>query len=413
MNYRNVEDRFKEEAYKITVPENRTLVREWLTDLRFEGISNKRRVKLFSQMCKLHQFGAITEPLQQYTTSQFKQTIITIRDLDTYILKTTRTEYVKKYTKATKTDYIRCVQQFFNWFEPKDTRLDSVDTVRATKELYKACRSVKKDKQISERKREHILTIEDLALLLRHETLPVYRAVYSLLFYNGIRIGGIMNIKLKDIVMHEQVWDVTITDKTGTDTIFVFEPRHYITQYLREKHPNPENKELHLFYCNRGNKPLTSKMVWCRLRKIRQRIQKIKPEWNKKVNPHWFRHSWGTRNRSKMSDTLFKKQGKWSQNSTAPATYDHSNTDDYRKEFQEHKGIASEEQLSREIWLCHTCNTENTPDVELCKCGTPANFSTWSSHSTEFSEQEAQTFKYLQEVMNDPLLLAKLQNLLR
>ena len=411
-NYPPVMQVFDEKTSVIDVPENIALVKEWLTDLRFRDVKNCRQYKLLSQICKLHKIGAITSNLAEFTTRDLKLAVITIRDLGTYTHVGKKRTYVKEYKPSTKTDYIRCLQQFLNWFEKHDTRFDDVKTQRQAKDLYSEVKKIKKDKQISERKREDVLTVSDFALMMRYEHQPVYRAIYSLLFYNGLRIGGILNIKVGDIIMHDNVWDIRITDKTGTDTVFVLEPRHYITAYLREQHPDPTNTDMALFITPRKRQEVTYQMVRTRLQNVRRRIQKIKPEWSKKVNPHWFRHSWATRNRGKMNDTLFKKQGKWAENSVAPSTYDHRDTDDYRKEFQEYKGVLSEDEIERDMWVCHTCHTENNPEIDLCQCGTPANFSVFAQNKSEYEDETEKTLEYLQKVLKDPLLRAKLQSLL-
>lgn len=401
------EKRWNETVIDITITENRNYLQEWLTDLSFDNVSEQRRIKLMRQIAKLHTVNAITKPISEYTAKDVKHTVMTIRGMSQYTHKSRNRVMKKTYSEHTKTDFIRALQQWFRWFEQHDKRFDNAQTLREAKEVYSTIRSIKKKPQIQDRNREAILTVEDFGLIVHNENNLLYKALYSLLFYNGLRIGthkgGVLHIKIKDIRMNDTVWDIVVDDKTGVGTVFVLEPRPYITKFLREYHPDPKNPEAYLFTSPNRNKPVTYAMVRSRLLKIRKRIQKTHPEWNKTVKPHWFRHSWATLNVNKMPDALFKRQGKWKPNSTVPSVYNHSNNDDYRNKFEDYKGVVRENEPEREMWVCHVCKLENTPDMDLCECGTPANFGIYAKQREEFELEKKKTLQWLfDEVMNDP-----------
>lgn len=405
----------KKDIQDSIIPEHtKQIATKFFNDLNLQNISAARQRKLFQQMCNCYKLELIDKetPLTQWTEMDLQNTIANINAMGeysrTYGVRVAKT-YVHKYSDNTKADYRRFIRQFLNFMEQYDERLDSDDTSQrgAARRLYSAKKKIDIKQSRKKVNPNTLIKLEDLRLILKVTDSLHNRALLTTLYFTGLRIGGLMDLKIKDVVRSDKLWQLHVTDKTGTDTIPVHYCVPFLSAWLDKMHPDPNNPEAYLF-CKRNGGQLTYHYVESVARRTRAQIKAYtNNKWDKPLNAHHLRHSRATRDCTKYNPETFKRIMKWSPNSRAMQNYLHFNTEDIAKQYASANGIEGFGEVHDNDWICVTCTTLNEVHSEYCmKCNRPKQLTLKEEEEIEKQQQLTLRSQFMAELMLNPKLNA-------
>ena len=386
----------REDFNCLPIQENQDILYKWIRKLYTKGVSLERANKLYRQAVYLHQHNIITTRLDLMLEDDISEIMLKLQDRGTEA----------NLSEATVHDYKRWFKQFYNYYEVYDERLNSNDSAKEVKLLYQFLKDIKNSRQMKQKDRSSILDINDLQLMLSNCQSNRNKAIIALLYYTGWRIEAIATIRMKDIDFKKKCWTICVNDKTGEARLPIYEPIPLLRKYL-ESHPQTPDSWLFL---NKGSgKPVTYSRYVNILQEVKRKIQESNPDWNKKVNPHWFRHSWATRNVNRYSQRDFTKLGKWCANSRAIAHYDHLNDEDLYASFAEENGVEEVQGNLDKSWLCTECSKLNTSLYKICSCGVHRFYSQKDKNKQQEDIQKELRLQFLDKVLASPELDAMWQ----
>lgn len=217
---------------------------------------------------------------------------------------------------------------------------------------------------------ESLLTQEDIAALERKALNPRDKALISLLWESGARIGEIGTLQLKNVAFDEFGCKILINGKTGMRRIRLVNSAPTLLQWINQ-HPNRNNPEAFVFI--NIEKGFEGQM---RYRNIAASIEKIakRAGITKPINPHHFRHSRATYMSQFLTEAQLKEYFGWVQESKAAARYVHlsgKQVDDAILRMHGLKEPDKKEDILKQK-QCPRCKQLNDHNNEYCeKCWLP------------------------------------------
>lgn len=217
---------------------------------------------------------------------------------------------------------------------------------------------------------DDLITRDELNLLIENSKNARDRALFSLLYDSGCRIGEIINLKIKDLGFDEYGAVINVTGKTGFRRVrIVGDSIPYLRAWLNN-HPFKDNVDSYLF-CNLSDKIrgriLTYHNIYSIIRETKRRAGI-----NKRIHPHLFRHTRATLLASKVPEAPLENQMGWVHGSKQTRTYVHLSMRDQDKAILKAYGIDLKEddvikdQKPKECPRCHTLNPSNAKFCTNC-----------------------------------------------
>ncbi|MBD3388731.1 MAG: tyrosine-type recombinase/integrase [Candidatus Altiarchaeales archaeon] len=246
------------------------------------------------------------------------------------------------------------------------------------------CTVKRRDKKLP----EQLLAVTEVTQLIRACKFDRDRAIISLLYYGGLRVGELGGLRIKDIVFEENGVRVHVQKgKTGARSILVLEPEQNLRVWIRN-HPYGDDIESPLWIDFQYKKPI-------RYDAIRLMIKRIAKQAGIPLNkcyPHNFRHSRATELAKIMTESQLCAFFGWVMGSDMAATYVHLSGRDIDDVILGMNGIKPPEPMeTREPRKCGKCNKVNPPDGWFCnRCATP--LIPEALGTIEQEEQEARKF---------------------
>ena len=246
-----------------------------------------------------------------------------------------------------------------------------------------------KNKINYKRKPDWRISQEELDLLIRACDNARDKAIISMLFDSGIRIGELLTLKIKDAVFDDYGMKVMVSGKTGIRNVRVIgDSIGYVKAWLNV-HPDTFNQEAWLF-CGIGHygkkeakaefntgDPMFHQQIYAMLRKVKVRAVNLGFPESKKINPHKFRHNRATELAPKLPPVVLDKEMGWNLDSKMPAVYVHLNDEEVDNAYLEANGIHVEKSVKaiRKTRTCLRCKTVNPGNSEYClQCGSPLDY---------------------------------------
>lgn len=271
----------------------------------------------------------------------------------------------RDYEENTVEDYKTTIKRFYKWllnddegFPPEVAWIKRKSRIGRTK------------------KPEDLITENEINSLIDNCTNSRDRALFSLLYDSGCRIGEILTLRIKDLIFDNYGGIVKVTGKTGFRNVRIFgNSTIYLRNWL-DSHPDQNNPDSWLFcgyaYKTTIKKQMTYDDVHSALRKALKRAGITK-----RIHPHLFRHTRASIIAQKSVPTsIFESEMGWIPGSRQVRTYVHLTGKQVDDRFLEAMGIKKKEENHEEIRpkICPRCGESNVSTSSKCrKCWLPLN----------------------------------------
>ena len=212
-----------------------------------------------------------------------------------------------------------------------------------------------------------VLTQEEIKKLINSCDNIRDKALISVLYESGARVGEILNMKVGDVYFDEYGCVIIVSGKTGMRRIRLVSSTPLLGQYL-EEHPFKDNPKYPLWISLATNKkyePLGYGSVRAMLRKLAKRSG-IK----KRLYPHLFRHSRATHLAKVLTESQLKEMFGWTQSSKMASVYVHLSGRDVDNAILEIYGLKKKKEEGEKVIKCPRCGEINEIGAKVCwKCG--------------------------------------------
>jgi len=317
--------------------------------------SNKKLLWKFLRECS-------AEGLSEQRVRKYVSTFYTIFKLDpTLDLKTAGEKELKdlmvevnnsQYSEWTKTDLRIAIKKFYK-------------TLNGGDEYPKKVRWIKTTMKNNRKKLpDDLLSKEQVEQLIKACSNERDRALISILYEGGLRIGELHALRIKHFKFGDYGVKVTIPEgKTGPRVIPIIESERYLRNWL-EAHPfkDPDSPMWVKMEQNK-NKAVVMNYDTIRMMIRKKAARSGVPQ--SKVNPHNFRHSRCTHLAKNLTEAQMCQYFGWVQGSNQAATYVHLSGRDLDKTIMQMHGLV-EVKEEVEAKKCPRCGRMNPPKTKLC-----------------------------------------------
>ena len=341
-----------ERLEKSNIPEgDKNAIRDFLSDIRVKESLSENRIYFYAVRLR-----KIAEIMPDAFLSPSE------RDIKNAISEIAGRNHRdgRAYSENTVEDYKIAIKRFYRWLLANDR--DVPDVVKWIRKKCSVNRNVKPDNMITE---------EEITKIIRACRNARNRAIFSLLYDSGCRVGEIMSLKLKDMEFDDYGLVLSVTGKTGYRKVRVVGNS---ISYLREwqnSHPLRDDPNA-WFFCGIESENRGKKLEHANVYKfMRKGLHDAKIE--RRIYPHLFRHTRATILASRVTEAPLEAQMGWVHGSRMTQTYVHLSGRDQDNAILKAYGIAVKEEKpieSQKPSLCPRCKEPNDPKARFCwKCG--------------------------------------------
>jgi len=268
-------------------------------------------------------------------------------------------ELKQDYSEWTKRGYKITLKKFYRWVEGADEEYP--ERVRWIKT------GIKKNRE----KLTNLPTQEEIEKLISAACTVRDKALVSVLYESGCRIGELLNVRLKDVEFDDYGATILVKGKTGSRRIRLVSSVPRLSVWI-EHHLGKDDSESPL-WINTGTLNHEGPMMYQNARQILKDLAK-KVNLSKRVNPHSLRKARATHLASKLTEAQMCEYFGWTQGSNMPFTYVHLSGRDIDEAILKMHGKIPKDNHATEFELkkCPRCFHENPPDSHFCiRCRLP------------------------------------------
>ncbi|MHA1209399.1 MAG: tyrosine-type recombinase/integrase [Candidatus Freyarchaeota archaeon] len=211
----------------------------------------------------------------------------------------------------------------------------------------------------------------ELLMMLRKAPNYRDRAILSLLWETGMRVGELCSLNVGDVIATEYGYDVIVREsKTETRTIPVVKSARYLAEWLNF-HPQAEDPEAPLFVTLAHHLP-TMRLSIVSVNRILKKIAK-RAGVKKQIHPHLLRHARLTELSTVLTEPVLRRYAGWSPASPMVKRYIHLSGADVKDAVLEAHGLKPPKYHEiMPLRECPRCRARNETLNEYCaECGYP------------------------------------------
>lgn len=338
-----MESRIRNATYS---EKNKKSILDFENFLFAEGLKTIRVLKYLLQM------NTLAEMAEEIIVKDFSD--MDKQDVQALVANIERSDRAE----MTKRDYKVTLRRYFAWLQGEENN---------------AASWIKTSVKMSERKLpDDLLTEKEIKQMIKAADHPRDKALISILYDSGCRIGEIGGLQVKNINFDQYGAILTVHGKTGARRVRIVFSVSYLAAWL-DVHPGKDDPNAYIFVMLRGKGKDTKQMQYPALTKIVKKTAQ-KAGIKKRVHNHLFRHSRSTELAQHLTEAQMEAHLGWVHGSNMPSIYVHlsgKQVDDamlriYGKKKKENK---LPELTSR---TCMRCEKENGPTSKFCsRCGLP------------------------------------------
>lgn len=330
-----------------------------IQDSRFSS-TNKHQIFAFADHCFSH--GLSVPRVEKYLGHLKVIASLLHKDFDkvgkTDIEQLVRTIERSGYSEWTKRDFRITLKKFYRWL--RGSERDPVEVAWLRSDA----------KNNNHKLPEELLSEEDITKLIDACRTRRDRALVSVLYESGCRIGEIGSLRIKHVVPHRHGLQLTVFGKTGARRLLIVSSVLYLTDWLNV-HPRKSDPHSYLWVTSDCR---ASRICYSRIATILKAAAK-RAGVAKRVNPHTFRHSRATYLANHLTEAQMCEFFGWVQGSDMAPVYVHLSGRDVDNALLRTYGISPDGKESGESKFkpknCRRCSQQNPPTNKYCsRCGT-------------------------------------------
>ena len=283
---------------------------------------------------------------------------------------------------------------------------------------------IKADRDILRKLPEDMLDEEEVKFLIKNCKNQRDKTIIAVLWDTGMRVGELLNLRMKDIVMSNSVPHVKVDGKTGGRQVPLTFSVPYLANYFNDLRNSaaPQDPLFTTFsHASTTNDPIDYPHICKFLRDLKERSH-----FEKRLYPHLFRHSRATHYANFLTEAQAKVFFGWSGSSNMMARYVHLNGRDIDQAVLRANGMendANGESLRSKpsVKTCQKCHEKNEITAKYCvRCATDMDKSTVQgtiddeiAHNERDKMKEALTLLMTQvdpKIRDEVMKLVKLYN---
>ena len=363
--------------------ENKELIEKFACDCYADGLTKNRVDKYRGYL--LHLAAVLEKNLIDATKEDLKRLVAAIECSD--------------YMDWTKHDYKVTLKKFWKWLrQTDDTYPEEVRWIRTT--LKKA--SVKLP--------EDLLTQEDVRKLIENAVNMRDKALISVLYESGCRIGEILSMRIKDVLLEEPTCAIRVSGKKGSRRILLVNSTPYLSNWI--SHCANKNDPEAFLWASIGTKNRDKVLKYNSVREMLKSVAK-KAGIKKKVNPHLFRHSRATYLANRLTEAQMCEYLGWVQGSGMPRVYVHLSGRDVDNAILEIHGLKKPEDGENpkelEFKECSICGKANEFEAKICRrCARPLDIGS----ALELENKERKFLGMMTPKMVDEMIMIRIKEIL-
>lgn len=363
--------------------EDAELLRKYISHVRAtRGITPLRATKLTQTMISWRQFFSVL--WQDATIDDLHDAR---NNLD--LAKSSRG---KPYSKNTKNDHVRILKNFYKWMirrKLSKISLDDLSEIRAP------------GTDTDTTKPGELLTLDEIAKMLQACKTHRDRAIISVLYESGARIGELARMRWADVRFDEYGVKLSIPDTKTDQTRYsrLLMSTEYLAAWRGGYYRGTPEGDALLFVTTEGN-PLEYRAIAQIITRAGERARI-----HKRVHPHLFRKSRITELVRRNFQESVIKESMWGNLSTNMfKTYVRLSEKDVDDEFLERAGIKTKTEKEENNHLpkqCKFCFAMNSPTGRYCHlCSAPLT----SEAADERQRLEKYKLRFIESLKKDPEL---------
>ncbi len=251
---------------------------------------------------------------------------------------------------------------------------------------------------------EDILSEDEVARMISTATNVRDKALISLLYDSGIRMGELISMRKKDVDLSGKVAHITVNGKTGMRQIPIMLSAPVMAQYLEHMR---DKKAADPLWWNLAQSHIKGPLDGAGVRKMLNVVAKA-AKLEKHVYPHLLRHSRASNYANRLTEQQLKVFFGWTGSSDMAATYVHLSGRDIDSAVVAANGGKVEElkaDSKLKTQTCPRCRFENPAQVSYCgRCAGPLDISiAMNSKDAESTLKES-----LFESLKDPKIIEEI-----
>jgi site-specific recombinase XerD len=332
-----------ESSQKIT-PRNKDLIWKFCERCRLQGLSNLRVVFYLNRFWNIARL--VTKNFDEMSKKDVQHLVMALREL--------RKSNGESVTERTIADHLVATKTFWKWLKGTENEFPpEVKWIKAN------------SRGTSVKLPEELPTADDVQKLIDTATNARDKALISILYDSGCRIGELLTLRIKNVEFDDYGAVLLVNGKTGRRRVRIIHSVLRLQTWL-EEHLLRSNPEAPVF-CSLSNKnrgaQLNYEPVSRMLKKLRQRAGVTK-----RVNPHIFRHARATLFAQHLTDAQLKQHFGWRADSRMASVYIHLSGRDLDPALAKLAGVEHEEPSNgvRKVRICEKCRTMNSPEALRC-----------------------------------------------
>jgi len=326
----------KSKPWNLT-PRNRELLESYYVDKVNDGITKPRILSLLEQ----------TSRILEWLGKDWDK--VTIQDLKIIVSRIR----ANPHTEKTKSDYLSKIKQFDKWINATGEYSDKTRWIKTTirQKHYKLPTD--------------LITPEEAEKLINSTSTARDRAIISLLWETGARVGEIANLRIQDIQFNKREATINLFEKTGARRVMILESVRDLKNYLQVKILTAKHD---FVFCLEGTRNKSAPMTHPSIIKLLSQAT-ARSGIKKRIYPHLFRHSRASYLASKgLSEAQLCFIFGWALGSKQVRTYIHLSQQQVQNALLEKVyGIKKAENHEQEIVKCFVCGEINPNNVDTCK----------------------------------------------
>ncbi len=354
---------------------NKELILEFQDYAFSSGLTKTRILKYVNTLRKLAEWLDVS-----FTGATKKEIMRLIRQIEQ-----------KEYSEWTKHDYKVILKKFYKWLNGDE---EYPEKVRWMKTTFK-----KKNQKLP----EDLLTNEEVEKMINAAGNLRDKALISLLYESGCRIGEILTMRIKHATFDEYGAKILVNGKTGMRLIRVISSVPYLASWL-DIHPLRDNPDAPVWVAI-GTRNRNELIKYPNVRIMLASLAK-KIGLKKKVNPHIFRHSCATYLANHFTEAQMNQYFGWIQGSEMPSTYVHMSGRDIDGAVLKLHGFKKEEKEESAKFSpkkCHHCEKMNPPNSKFCiRCGAPLDLEAVMKVEEKRKEVDNTMTSLMNSLLKDP-----------